>query len=229
MLRKYRNKLLEVIKSEGWDASLFSGSDETIEDGTAFVIRLDCSPFQFIVRTCDENSLIMDCKYTLLARNYPLSKWFPDSGYYDYEGIEYSFKDWLKLVDEYIEEMKTLDLWTVLTDSLGTFDQKIMQSNTVFSVSEKDRISESLHKLLNEVQREQILNSMQMESLEEEVGYLIEASGRLGRKDWLNAAIGALFGYIIQAALTSETARTLSHLASEAIKWITHNPSFLNQ
>lgn len=227
MLRKYRNKLLDVIKNEGWDTSLFSGSDENIDGRPVFVIRLNYSPLKFIVGTSDEDSLSMDCKFTFLAANYPLSEWVPNAGYAQYEDIENRFKHWLNIVNEYIEDMNTTDLWTTLTDEFSTLDQKAIQGNTVFTQSEKVKISDSLYKLLNDAREKQILNARQMELLTEKVEYLIEASDRLGRKDWINAATGALFGYLFQAALTSDNARTLLHMASEAIKWLTHNPLFL--
>jgi hypothetical protein len=227
MLRKYRNKLFEVIKTEGWETSLFSGSDEKIGDRSVFVIRLNHSPLQFIVGTSDEDLLSMDCRFTLFATNYPLSDWIPEAGYAQYELIEDRFRHWLKIVDEYIEDMNTPDLWTTLSDEFSKFDQKAIQDNISFTQSEKDRISESLYTMLNEARAKQILNESQMKLLEEKIDYLIEASDRLGRKDWINAATGAIFGYLFQAALTSDNAKTLLHMASEAIKWITHNPLFL--
>jgi hypothetical protein len=53
------------------------------------------------------------------------------------------------------------------------------------------------------------LSKVQIQTLEEKLDYLIDASARLGRKDWLNAFIGAILGYVFTAAFTSESAHTI--------------------
>src|ERR1035437_257982 len=45
----------------------------------------------------------------------------------------------------------------------------------------------------------------------------VDASGRLGRKDWLNAFIGVTLGYILVAALPPESARTIFQTFLRAI------------
>jgi hypothetical protein len=57
----------------------------------------------------------------------------------------------------------------------------------------------------------------QIEALEEKLDYLVDASGRLGRKDWLNAFIGVALGYILGAALPPESARTIFQTFLRAI------------
>jgi hypothetical protein len=48
-----------------------------------------------------------------------------------------------------------------------------------------------------------------MKALDEKVDYFIEASNRVGRKDWLNIFIGGIFGYILSAAVPTESARNI--------------------
>ena len=48
-----------------------------------------------------------------------------------------------------------------------------------------------------------------MQALDEKIDYLVKASSRLGRKDWLNIFIGVSLPFVLAAALAPEAARAL--------------------
>jgi len=56
-----------------------------------------------------------------------------------------------------------------------------------------------------------------MQSLAKKIDYLVDATGRLGRKDWLNTLIGVIFSFVLAAALAPDSARTIFLHALRAV------------
>ncbi len=48
-----------------------------------------------------------------------------------------------------------------------------------------------------------------MRALEAKIDYLVEASARMGRIDWLNVEAGAMFSYAWDVAMSPDSARSL--------------------
>jgi hypothetical protein len=53
------------------------------------------------------------------------------------------------------------------------------------------------------------LSKAQRHDLKETLDYLVDASVRLGRKDWLVLFMGAILGFVLPAAFPPESARTI--------------------
>jgi hypothetical protein len=81
--------------------------------------------------------------------------------------------------------------------------------NTPFTPEEQQEIARRLDKLATDVSHALSLSGAQTNALEGKIDYLIEASTRLGRKDWLNNFIGVTLPFVLAAALAPEAARAL--------------------
>ena len=238
MLKKYRNALLNVVRAANLDPRHFRPQDEEIGGYQSFRLRVGDGNLYFVIQTTFVggkrqfhywySTFVFDHK----TRKYPE---YQLTGWYDFERVEEGFRKWLdEWAQQYIEiqaeeeEDKIVpDLWAELDlPSDSVVDSQNIQ-NTMFSSEEQRRIAETLKEFEEEVQRREILSAEQVKLLHERVEYLVESSKRLGRKDWLAAAAGALIGFTFQAGLTSDVAIQIIHLSGEALRWIAHTPLLL--
>ena len=115
---------------------------------------------------------------------------------------------WLQEVKQ---DLDTPDLWAELkreAQLLGA-GSSVVTENTVFTVDEQREIAGHLKKLGEYVSDTHSLSKAQIQALGEKLDYLVDASSRLGRKDWLNAFIGAILGFVFTTAFAPESARTI--------------------
>jgi hypothetical protein len=114
---------------------------------------------------------------------------------------------------------ETPDLWAELQGQKelleGATDPAL--ENTPFTSDERDGIARQLNELREYVSRAYSLSGPQLEDLDSKVDYLVDASSRLGRKDWLNACIGAMFGWFLAAALPSDAPRQIIQMLLSGI------------
>jgi hypothetical protein len=61
-----------------------------------------------------------------------------------------------------------------------------------------------------------------MEILNAKIDYLVDAAGRLGRKDWYNIFVGAIVGYILTVAVPPESARSIFSIFTTFLRAIGH-------
>ena len=88
-------------------------------------------------------------------------------------------------------------------------DPSVVTENTLFTGDEQKEIARRLEQAAKYMRETHSLSMAQMRALDEKVYYVIEASTRLGRKDWLNIFIATILGYVFIAALPPESVRTI--------------------
>ena len=104
----------------------------------------------------------------------------------------YSWEGLKRLVNRWLQDVKldlnTPDLWAELQREaklLGTSSNAITE-NTPFTADEQKELARRLDELAKYLSHTYSLPRAQMQTLEAKVEYLVQASGRLGRKDWFN-------------------------------------------
>ena len=114
-------------------------------------------------------------------------------------------------LEEVKQDLDTPDLWAELKREaqLLRADSGVVSENTAFTVDEQREIAGRLKKLGEYVSDTHSLSKAQIQVLEEKLDYLVDASARLGRKDWLNAFIGAILSFVLTATFAPESARTI--------------------
>jgi hypothetical protein len=196
VLQKWqKNELLETLKERGLDAAEFTLKDSKDE----VRIKHKRSASRFIVRNKGGGYVGSRVAGELPETSYDAASW---------QGLVTSFSAWSSLVKF---DLDTPDLWAELqhdTKLLTAASNKLID-NRPFAPNEQKEIAERLEKVMKSVCNAHSLSKTQIEGLEAGVDYLVDASVRLGRKDWLNAFIGAIFGYVLTATLPPESARTI--------------------
>lgn len=123
-------------------------------------------------------------------------------------------QEWLNNLKK---EIEAPDLWELaheennLLDSVG---RTSTLENTPFLEDEQLLISSKILEIGNFLINSQDLNAHHQETVKKQLEYLVESSKRLGRKDWMNIGIGALFSLAMQLYLPAEASRQLLHMFS---------------
>jgi len=92
--------------------------------------------------------------------------------------------------------------------------------NIPFLPEERARISASINEIQTAMLGRADIKSEQMDYLSERLEEMSQASERLGRKDWINYAIGTLTSIVITAAFDPPAAKALLHIAGDALTWV---------
>ncbi|THD68420.1 MAG: hypothetical protein E7813_10340 [Bradyrhizobium sp.] len=196
LLQKWhRNEIFKAIQTVGLDPGNFDLSDS----GTEVQIKHKSSASCFIVRR--------------------------ESGYYvgqyvvgDASAWPYSPGGWESLmprVSRWLEEVKrdleTPDLWAEFQREAKLLEagSNAVTENRPFTPKEQREIAARLQELAKYEKETYPLSPVQTKALDAKLDYLIDASNRLGRKDWLTVFVGAILGYILTAALPPESVHGL--------------------
>jgi hypothetical protein len=133
--------------------------------------------------------------------------------------LQIYFRSWLENLKR---ELVAPDLWATLQNqsALLRFAGREETENSPFSGEERNRIQASLEQIKSEMITTQMLTSGQTQILLERLDYLIDASSRLGRKDWILTAAGVVIGVVVQAALSSNATTRLFQVADHALGWL---------
>ena len=135
----------------------------------------------------------------------------------------YSWEAILRRVSGWLEDVKrdleTPDLWSELRLEAGLLEDASSKANknTPFTPQEGKEIEERLQELADYARRTYSLSESGIQILNEKIDYLIGASGRLGRVDWLNVFAGVILSFILTAALSPESARHIFFQLLQAI------------
>lgn len=60
----------------------------------------------------------------------------------------------------------------------------------------------------------------QLEFISRKLDEMRAAAGRLGRKDWMNLAVGTITSVLVTAAVASPAAKALVTVAGAALSWV---------
>ncbi len=133
--------------------------------------------------------------------------------------------DWLVELDHILGMP---DLWAeLMNDADG-------DPNTPFDATEQAEVAAWAAELEQNAAERYGLGDEQMKVLVGQLRELVEASGRLGRKDWYNAAIGSLVGIVMNRVVEVSVAQqvlesmvsTLGHLFGHPIPQLGAGPMF---
>jgi hypothetical protein len=92
--------------------------------------------------------------------------------------------------------------------------------NVPFSGEELKRLAESLDSIRAEMNARPDLTPQQLALISRKLDEMNEAAGRLGRRDWMNLAVGTLTGIVVNAALPPDVGRALFRAADIALSWL---------
>jgi hypothetical protein len=128
------------------------------------------------------------------------------------------FGTWLNLLRQ---ELVEPDLWAeslqftaLATSVLG------LEDNRTFSREEFNRIQSSVESLRTTFSSALGDASDNLAQVMATLDYMKESASRLGKKDWINAFIGSVFGVLLGAGLPPEVLHALLQRVADSFSWL---------
>ena len=93
-------------------------------------------------------------------------------------------------------------------------------ANTPFEPHEVSRIRASLKGVQEDVAQRPDISPEQQDYVNRKLDEVIDAATRVGRKDWINLAIGTLTNVVVNSGLSSVVARFIFQATGDALAWL---------
>jgi hypothetical protein len=121
-------------------------------------------------------------------------------------------------------ELNTPDPWTALPGLATTTDIAVASNvrNTEFSHRETERLNEGLEQIRSLLLHATRQSTEKAALINEQLNSLLDASKRMGRKDWVNQAIGALITLSITIALPPEITKQALEILRQTLTGLVH-------
>jgi hypothetical protein len=221
LLRSQKNTILELVKQSeldpfnfGWSKELSkytsTGAGIPVEVSRLSYIDVDTDfYFQFDFHKGEHYAIFSPGDNKLVMETYPGS----------WEGQLSYFRSWLTFLKREIQQP---DLWVELAKyQLPPGEQiSIEIANEPFTTQQVDQIAEGVEKIRKYLEVEFDLDTQQKALVNEKLKYLLEASKRQGRKDWLHTSIGVIFTIATGLALAPEQAKAIWNILKVAVSGI---------
>ena len=118
-------------------------------------------------------------------------------------------------------EITAPDLWDTIKQQKQLAESSLAPSaNAPFSPAEQQQIAQAIEQLKIELIAATKATGEKLERIEEQTQYLVDASTRLGRKDYLLLLLGSITSFVIEHTLASDAARRLMSVATQLLGWI---------
>lgn len=135
------------------------------------------------------------------------------------------FTEWLQYLRR---EVEAPDPWSSISDGRVIADQASSDTdNSPFTQPEKEYIVGGLEEVKEFLVTSHQLTGERLAFIELRLGYLVEASDRVGRKDWKNLFLAVLFSIILYLSLPQSAAGELFRLSKAALYKIFGGEHFL--
>jgi len=149
------------------------------------------------------------------------------------KAVDYDFfDDWEEQFDNaynwltYVKrEIEAFDPWAIITQESAVINATNSNDlNTPFSADEKKYVISGINEI-----KQYLLTAHKLdpELVESRLSYLVEASDRVGRKDWINLLLSVMIGIVVAAALPPETTREIFRFVGSVLSQILHQPLLL--
>jgi hypothetical protein len=199
-----RNDLFEAVAEGGLDPQ-----ECTFQaDDTEAVITHPASRARFVVAQSSghyrTSSLVGDG-----------SDWSLDR--YTWATVPEAVKRW---AGEVKRDAETPDRWAELQRQRELFSGAWTAGiqNTPFTPDERTAIVEQVRQVKELISETYALSEAQMESLEERLDYVAEASGRMGRKDWALLVGGVMLAWLLESLVPPDTVQHIFSTLSEGVR-----------
>ena len=225
MLKKYRNRLLEVIQDKGIDPALFHIEEPQDTKETMSVIQLINTPLKFIIRNPSHSFHQFDWRYTQFSPQFSVTGFIPTGGWGDANELVEAFGDWLnEHVKPYINELFEPDMWERIKTQtqLVTGTELSKEDTTIFSDDEKIHVRMSINEFRILIIKNFKPSSDELKVIDDRLEYLSNSVDRLNKIDWRSVAITTLISISMALALDTEKGRLLFDLFRQVFSAVLH-------
>jgi len=221
------NKCFEIIEEQNLNPGAFDLLRfEDNKYGKYVVIKFIGSKLSFTITASQRN---VHSEYLAWYVPYDgLYKKKQAGRYLSSEKVLKWFEWWVtRQVLVYVEDDKTEDLWGKI-QKLSNLKMVDIDSdeNTEFTGNERQQISEVLNRMKFEVKEFNELSAQQTVLVNEKLDYLLDASNRLNKKDWLMVFLGVLLPLLLQ--FNEEIGKKMYKMFEPILDLFTNLPPFLN-
>lgn len=196
--RKERNEIFDLVQEAGLSPAEFSWGEA---NGRSRIIHVPTGEAHIFGRTH-------------ITRRRPVPAYVINMLYELVEGSwraqRRAFRSWL---EDLRDEITTPDAWAFLQsgEQASFFDAtEAGTDNSPFSPDEREQIAAHLHQLRIGAIDRQSLSEAQLRALDSKIEDLLDASRRLGRKDWQTVFLGVMLTLVVTSVLTPETMQQLT-------------------
>ena len=213
------NEIFNLVKSYGLQTTDF-GWDEAAtkwpgSNGTISVQQLVHRPTGYFFK--------FDCYGRVARPSYQPGK--EQAAAEIVAGAMGSWESVLEEVEKWVEslrdEVSEPDLWALAQDDKKLITARIDElDNTSFSAEEQARVKLGIAELSTLLKSTGKHSGEQLKFIDSRLKHLEEASGRLGRKDWITLAMGTLANIVVGLALAPEMAKELVRTAGSLFGWV---------
>ncbi len=219
MLKRYKNKLIDLIKKYQFFPTEFEISELHEEEVDVFRINYKNSPFTFNIFTKADDYHQFFCTYTLFAPKFPISDALPPISYGNFEAILVYFILWLGYIQQYYDEQSEPDLLKDLIEDYKFLENHNLYYDDIkpFTANEKELTKLAIYDLELDIINKFELGFEEKMIVENRLLYLNEAVDRLNKRDWKGLAISTIIGISIALEFDSAKGKDLINLFNENI------------
>jgi len=222
MLKKDRNRFIELISKYELDPADFKKHEKSIDEHPAFILQLNNSPLFFMVRTNKDDYAEFDMRYISFAPNFPKSEYMPQTGWTWIGDVYETFEYWLSNhVIPYREEIEAPDLWEQMQGSqLFIEDPLVSRDQSDFDKVEKENIRLAISQFEQSIKLLYQPTTEQIETIRDRLDYLSESLDRVNKVDWQGLAISTVISISIALSLDTTKGKELFSLFKESFSTI---------
>ncbi len=131
--------------------------------------------------------------------------------------------------DSLKKEIESPDLWRSISQEKKFVEtvSLMKNDNSTFNSEEQKNIVKSLDELKRYIVKTYSLSELQLKLLNNQFEYLVDASNRLGRKDWLNILLSVVVTEIVQLSIQSDQARQLLRFVYQIFDWLIRKINYI--
>jgi hypothetical protein len=214
LLKWQTNELFSLIEAWGLSPRAFSWSvDESSPMLKSVSLNHSQSGYYFTFNYLGPGGPIMSCSYA------PGTNTMIDShAGGDWDEVTQTFAVWLQSLKR---EISAVDLWSELSkESIFIKSASEEKTNAPFTKIEQEQIATTLNEIKQYIFKTQSPNTSEAKLIDAKIQYLVEASERIGRKDWKIMAVSILLSLAVDHP---DKARDLFQFAGKAFMWLYHS------
>jgi AcrR family transcriptional regulator len=221
--RRQRNEVLHAIEAARlrptdfrWgDSEPVVGSTDTGDRRRQHQLVHEPTGAFFLFESPVDSQQVPDGRRTAFLRAF--GAWLAEPPVSPWNAQLRRFSTWLSNLTD---DLGTPDLWAELGQDQQLFaaasDGNI--DNSPFTSDERDEIARQLALLLNAARTSYALSDHQLRLLDARVAQLVDASSRLGRKDWVAMFLGIMLTLVITSVLPSDVVQQLIGAFAQGVR-----------
>lgn len=224
MLKKYRNRLVDVLQETGLDSSDYSVSEINSSGAiySKFIrIQYKDSPMIFTIRCDSEDWDSFDTESTVFSPVYASETW-PSDKWIDFEGVVGELLRWkAEDLEDYISEESTPDLLSILMNrgKAQESDSSInFEKEEPFNKEEKEQVRLGLNEIKLLIEDKFHFSDGQIAAINARLDDLDKKLDKLDKIDWKSIAASTIVNLVMTLSMDANTAQNFISLFGKVFK-----------